>query len=373
MRFIRCWIGLPLAAILAVGCATKREDQVVLTEVAVPALQPVGVSSPLVDTNAPLPKIPPIITNQPPTVVVPQIANPPPPPQMTAPSNAWIVLESWCQANGLNAPRKVAPEKWEVSAPDGKILFQSGSQIAPWNGVSVWLGFAPRYLRGKLHIHWLDVQKTLEPLLRPITLPCRPNRVIVIDPGHGGVDGGTVSARQQVEKNLTLDWGLRLKTLLETNGWKVYLTRTNDSDINLAERIAVADQWKANLFISLHFNGLGTDTRHAGIETFCTTPVGMPSSVKRNNEDAVSQQYPNNAYDADNIRLAWRVHQRLVTLTRAADDGVRRARFMTVIRGQRRPAILVEGGFLSNPEEARRLANPEYRERLALAIAQALD
>jgi N-acetylmuramoyl-L-alanine amidase len=196
--------------------------------------------------------------------------------------------------------------------------------------------------------------------------------VIVIDPGHGGSDGGTQGSRQQLEKNLALDWALRLKPLLEDNGWEVHLTRATDTDVSLAERIALADRVGADLFVSLHFNGLSGDVNTCGVETFCTTPAGLPSTVKRNGEDNPGLAFPNNSFDTENIRWAYRVQRELVAATQAKDGGVRRARFMAVLRGQRRPAVLVEGGFLSNPDEAQRIATAAYRQKLAQAVAQAI-
>jgi N-acetylmuramoyl-L-alanine amidase len=82
--------------------------------------------------------------------------------------------------------------------------------------------------------------------------------------------------------------------------------------------------------------------------------------------------YPNNKYDAENILLAMRVHSSLVKTTGRRDRGVKRARFMTVLREQKRPAILIEGGFLSNPAEAHLIVQANYRERMAQAVCNSL-
>src|SRR5690606_6420878 len=128
-----------------------------------------------------------------------------------------------------------------------------------------------------------------------------------------------------------------------------------DRDLSLKERVAIADAHQADLFISLHFNSLegssaGTES---GLETYCLTPAGMPSNIIRNGiEDDPAKTYPNNAFDTQNLLLAVRLHQSLVQGTARPNRGVRRARFMTVLREQRRPAVLLEGGFISNPAEA---------------------
>jgi N-acetylmuramoyl-L-alanine amidase len=82
---------------------------------------------------------------------------------------------------------------------------------------------------------------------------------------------------------------------------------------------------------------------------------------------------PNNAFDIENLQLALSVHRALLEVNGHHDRGVRRARFPAVLRGQDRPAILIEGGYLSNPREARLIADPAYRQRLAEAVAGALD
>ena len=89
--------------------------------------------------------------------------------------------------------------------------------------------------------------------------------------------------------------------------------------------------------------------------------------------DDATQAWPNNTSDAANLRLALHVHRRVLAATGAADRGVKRARFMGVLRGQNRPAILIEGGYLSNPAEARKIATPAYRQKLAEAVAAALE
>ena len=175
------------------------------------------------------------------------------------------------------------------------------------------------------------------------------------------------------KKEFTLEWANRLAVGVKRNGWTVRLTRTNDTDISLADRVAFAEKLNADLFISLHFNAPGsTVSNPVGVETYCLTPQGMLSSFNHGYSDDVTALFPNNAFDAQNLQLAVRLHRALLQVNGAADRGVRRARFMGVLRGQNRPAALVEGGYLSNPREARLIADPAYRQKLAEAIANAL-
>ncbi len=196
---------------------------------------------------------------------------------------------------------------------------------------------------------------------------------VLIDPGHGGGNEGTRHILDgSLEKDYTLDWGLRLAPLLKRQGWRVYMTRTNDVDLSLTDRVRMADAVQADLFLSLHFNSAAPSRAQVGVETFCVTPAGLPSTLVRGGGDDAGEVYRNNRHDEENLRWAVRVHGAVVRVTGAVDRGVRRARFMTVIREQDRPAVLVEGGFLSNPEEARKIADGGYRQLLAEAVASAL-
>jgi N-acetylmuramoyl-L-alanine amidase len=98
----------------------------------------------------------------------------------------------------------------------------------------------------------------------------------------------------------------------------------------------------------------------------------MPSTLTRGFADPWSEQLPNNAFDAQNLQLAVRVHSAILRAVGMEDRGVRRSRFDTVLRGQNRPAILIEGGYLSNPAEAKLIESAEYRQKLAKAVAEAL-
>jgi N-acetylmuramoyl-L-alanine amidase len=229
-------------------------------------------------------------------------------------------------------------------------------------------------VNGQPHLHALDLTKSLEPLVggAPMNYPRR-NPTIVIDPGHGGEDSGTLSVLDyRPEKEFPLDWARRLGALLATNGWRVFLTRNRDVDLSLSNRVAFAEAHQAGLFLSLHFNSAAPDRLQAGLETYCLTPTGMPSTVTRGYGDEAAQVFPNNAFDAQNLQIAMRVHQALLQVNGRCDRGVRRARYLGVLRGQSRPAVLVEGGYLSNAQEARRIADPGYRQKLAEALARAL-
>lgn len=306
----------------------------------------------------------PVVTNKPPPVK----------PRLTF-GRGWVPLREWSRRVGLAAPERIAAVSatvYRVPAREGWGKLTIGTRLAEWNGTALWLGFAPQLINGEPHIHGLDAEKTLLPLAEPSSAHALPRRIIVLDPGHGGADVGTRDAQHRNEKDFALDWALRAERLLTNAGWKVFLTRRSDVEISLVERTAFADRVQADLFISLHFNSTFPQTQASGIETYCLTPSGMASTLARGFADDERAVFPNNSFDAANTAWAYRLHRALIATTQARDDGVKRARFMSVLRYQNRPAVLVEGGFLSNPAEAASINSGEYREKLAHALAEGL-
>jgi N-acetylmuramoyl-L-alanine amidase len=98
----------------------------------------------------------------------------------------------------------------------------------------------------------------------------------------------------------------------------------------------------------------------------------MPSTITRGYPDVLFQNFPNNSFDAQNVQMAEHLQRSLLHSTGLEDRGVNRARFIGVLRGQHRPSVLIEAGFLSNPHEAKRIESPEFRQKLAEAVAAAL-
>ncbi len=315
-----------------------------------------------------------------PTLAPPPTALPQPP-HVAATNHfatTWIPLARWSAENKMGPVQRISNgpvPTFALKAPNGLLIFRANDLVTYWNSLEIHLGFAPQMIANQPFVHSLDLAKNIEPLLHPLSLPPRTNRVIVIDPGHGGSNLGTRSVYNGAyEKEYTLDWAKRLAPLLATNGWTVFLTRTANVDLSLTDRVAFAEARKADLFVSLHFNAAPSPTDHeeSGIETFCVTPTGMFSTLKRDYEDDPAAVFPNNRFDVENLQYAVRVQRAVLKMSGARDHGVRRARFMTVLRGQNRPAILVEAGYLSNPREAKRVADPSYRQKLAEAVASAL-
>jgi N-acetylmuramoyl-L-alanine amidase len=336
-----------------------------------PIIPPVDVeAAPAPVVSAPVVPPPAQIQEKPPAPVVEEA------PKLPA---GMLPVSTWAQLCGFDSVKVIPnsnPQAVALDSEAGKLTFYLGQRFAKWNGINIGLGFTPVGRRGQLTVNSIDVLKNVYPLGKERLAVKKENRVVVIDPGHGGADPGSRSAARNIyEKDLTLDWALRMERLLTNSNWRVVLTRRDDRDIPLMDRVAIADQNNADLFISLHFNSLeknGSTPDETGVETYCLTPVGAPSNISRNFEDDLRHVYPNNEFDGQNILLATRIQSNLVRASGRRDRGVRRARFMTVVREQRRPAVLIEGGFLSNPGEAALIVQPGFRERIAQAVCKAL-
>jgi N-acetylmuramoyl-L-alanine amidase len=367
---------LPFIVFLA-ACAGPEHKLTPLyhepTQAPIQAEQPIAQPQPTqtppqtqpVQPIEPKPEPKPIVE---PTEVKPPITKPP----TTA---AWASLQDWCAENKLHPPL-VVHDKGQtnitVRSDNGVFAFEFPRRNARWNGILLGVGFAPVFTNHHIVVNTIDLTKVLQPLLLTNDIPKKHGGILVIDPGHGGANEGAVSHDHKFkEKQLTLDWAFRVQKLLEGSDWHVILTRTNDIDLSLTNRVAIADTNKADLFISLHFNSIA-GPKESGLESYSTTPVGMASHVTRTFADDINLTFPNNEFDIENFLLAFDMHRAMLRKTGREDRGVRRARFMTVLREQRRPAVLLEGGYLSNPEEAKLICTAGYRQRLAEAVAEAL-
>jgi len=348
-----------LMTLLGAGCAVSRQPPVTLQAIPLAPSQHVTPPSPApsqASESVPVPG--------------PEPSRPPLPDDALSP---YADLGSWLESAGVGTMRLVGSSglTWELTGPARRTLqITAGSRVANVNGVQLWLGMAPWTEGSSLRVHRLDLTKTIDPLLTLRMPRIEPGACIVIDPGHGGPDPGTRSVHgNSYEKDYTLDLALRLASLLGSSGCRVVLTRSEDIGLTLAERVALADSVQAQLFVSLHFNSAGIMRNQSGVETYCLTPAGLPSTLVRDEQEDSGIEYPNNRYDDMNILYATRLHGAMLRVEGLEDRGVRRARFLGVLRTQQRPAVLLECGYLSNPDEAARIDDPEYRQQLARALS----
>jgi N-acetylmuramoyl-L-alanine amidase len=293
------------------------------------------------------------------------------PPRLQYQGHEWDDLAAWAKTNRYVFTWNRAAKFVQVTNRTERLHFTVDSPQCLINGVKVWLSLPILNRNGTLYVTRLDVQNVLAPLLRgdprsrPATL-----KTIVLDPGHGGTDPGN-EAGGELEKRHTLLLAQQLRTRLRAAGYRVHLTRSRDVYVGLAERAALANRLKADLFISLHFNSAGrTDPTIRGVEVFYLTPNGAAST-----HDAVgtasAEKLAGHRQGARNIRLAFRLQDSIIRSLGLQDRGVKRARF-AVLRDLTMPAVLVEAGFMSAPEEARKIASADFRRRLADAILEGI-
>ena len=185
------------------------------------------------------------------------------------------------------------------------------------------------------------------------------NKVVYLDAGHGGYDPGA-SYFGISEKSLTLAIQSRVKAKLEAEGYQVVTTRTSDTYVDLTDRSRAANASESDIFVSIHINASGSSAAQ-GIETYYYQPYAeYPSRI-------------NAAYHANPTRLSMSdtlanaIQSSLINATGAQNQGVKRRTF-AVLRETTAPAVLLELGFLSNPQEAARLNTSAYQETLANAI-----
>jgi hypothetical protein len=134
----------------------------------------------------------------------------------------------------------------------------------------------------------------------------------VIDPGHGGINARhDQRAGQPPEKEFTLDWAKRLKPLLETNGWTVFLTRTNDTISTNSNRVVFAETHHADLFISLHFNSAAPDKKPPGWKPIASRPPECRPPHARLFRSVDGKIFRTTRFDAQNFQLAVRLHRRV--------------------------------------------------------------
>ncbi len=211
-------------------------------------------------------------------------------------------------------------------------------------------------------------------------------KTVVIDPGHGG-EPGAIAASGLTEKDVTLDIALRLRRLLKDAPFEVLLTRDSDRRLSLDKRVEFANENKADLFLSIHVNSMEPHTIRA-LETYYVGPTDDPHALKLASRENKESDYSLSDYkqilekiyvDArrDESHAAARIiHGELFDALKhdnpqLENRGVRTAPFVVLI-GTQMPAVLAEVACLSNPEDVELLTKQNYRETIALALAQGI-
>ena len=167
---------------------------------------------------------------------------------------------------------------------------------------------------------------------------------VVIDAGHGGHDSGARAVSGSSEKHLALDTARRLSRALRASGLRVVETRNADYFVPLDKRVAVSNRSRNVVFVSIHYNWVKR-SKASGIETFF--------------------------YSQHSSRLAANIQREVLKASSALNRGVKRRGFY-VLKNNKRPAVLCELGFVSNPSENRRIQSAATRQRLAEAVARGI-
>lgn len=190
----------------------------------------------------------------------------------------------------------------------------------------------------------------------PVTSWAIANRVIVIDPGHGGIDPGAVGYGGMREKDIVLEVSKRLQQTLSEAGARVIMTRTSDTDLStpgsgslltrkredLGKRVALANKSKADLYLSIHVNAFPS-SRWRGAQTFYQRDQG------------------------ESKKLAEAIQSELIKIMGNTTRAAKPEDFFTT-RNTRMPAAIIEIGFISNPAEAKLMKNASYQRKMAQAI-----
>jgi N-acetylmuramoyl-L-alanine amidase len=216
-------------------------------------------------------------------------------------------------------------------------------------------------------------------------MPTTHQKVVVIDAGHGAHDPGAVG--YATEKDIVLAISLKLKAYLEAQGVQVIMTRSDDTFLKLSERATFATP-DINLFVAVHANAASESA--SGVETWVFGQSLEQDNLSRAIEEngggeegqaltqeakQVAQGITGDIYRESQLEyslsLAGLVQNKMVAATGAKDRGVQQAEFY-VIRNARSPAILVETGFVTNPDEGTKLTTDAYQDTIARAIADGI-
>ncbi|AXX85170.1 N-acetylmuramoyl-L-alanine amidase family protein [Aliarcobacter skirrowii] len=217
-------------------------------------------------------------------------------------------------------------------------------------------------------------------------------KTIVIDAGHGGSDAGAVGPKKRYEKVVNLAVSNYLADILKKRGYKVYVTRSSDKFIKVMDRTILANEKNADLFLSIHTNAMPKDKANStsGIETFFLSPARSErakrvaalenqSDIREMNEKSkdVFLESLNRPRITASHKFAIDVQAGLLQAARSKykdvnDSGVREGPFWVLV-GAQMPSILIELGYISHPEESRRLYEASYQKALANGIANGID
>src|SRR5438445_2612287 len=284
----------------------------------------------------------------------------------------YLTVDNISKFYGL--PAEVVPSgaKIQSETADHPLEFVGGSREAMINGARSWLCFPVIEQGGKFLVSRTDVAKTIEPLVRPHRVPnVGKVQTVVLDAGHGGHDKGQVS-RYGCEKDFALDVARKLRPILQAKGMRVIMTREGDYFVPLEVRAQIANRARDAIFVSIHFNATNDDPNATGFEIFSFTPRGAPSTSDSTVRSSSFNMQPGSQVDAQSMALSACIYHSLLGHIPEYDRRIKRARF-AVLRLTKVPAVLIEGGFLTERGEGRLISNKDWRGKLAAAIGVGIE
>jgi N-acetylmuramoyl-L-alanine amidase len=281
---------------------------------------------------------------------------------------AYCSMKQWADSIGMAMSWNKKTGDIVLTKKNMRLDFTVNSRRCHVNGDNILLSL-PIAVKGKeSYIPVVELQTTFHPILFPVKTPAtKPIQVICIDPGHGGKDTGKVDG-SNYEKKYTLLLAQEVAAQLQPFNVKVVMTRTKDETLELSDRPDIARRKKADLFVSLHYNAASPDIN--GVEVYCLSPAGMASSNEGGGR-ANKMACPGNSLNSENMLLAHLVHRQILRGTGIVDRGLKRSRF-AVLRTARMPAILIECGFMTNKGDARKIADPAFRKKMAQSIVNGI-
>lgn len=191
--------------------------------------------------------------------------------------------------------------------------------------------------------------------------------LVLVDAGHGGVDGGT-QGFGVLEKRVALATARAAADALRRRGVRAVLTRETDVALTLEERVAMANDRGAAAFVSVHFNFSTASAAVRGVEVYYSDPKDLSAEVAV--ASLLGAPVGDAAVAAASIALADAIRTAIVRHADTPDRGTRNRPDLAVTRRTRCPAVLVECGYLSNPEDAARAATPAWQQQLAAGLAE---
>ena len=221
---------------------------------------------------------------------------------------------------------------------------------------------------------WLQLRQAersvgkIEPRAAKRSAASKPFAVVVLDPGHGGQDSGAMCGGV-LEKDLTLDVARRIDRLLNSEGIATLMTRVGDTYVSLADRAAFANRVRKCIFVSIHFNEDNKPVA-SGVETYYAAHQITVGSLLASWLPFLWRPLSDSP-NPESQNLAALVQEALVARTRSIDRGTEARQFF-VIANVTSPAILIEGGFLTNKEDISKLASEDYRDQIAAAVADGI-